>query len=246
MSDEHLSTGRDQQRQTVDPEASPDAIEPKAPPAYRRPSTGPSGEALGNLIRWQTLQEGSAAQSTKTAETWRNGLAGFVTLLTSVLIFKGADIADVAEPQKYGVSVLIAAGALAAIRGLWLALAAEAPPMADVEYCATISEHKTIAAYEQQVQRESASKLSKARRWIFVSLLAIFAGTITWWLSPAADKPKSSIQVTWSDQDGAKQTVCGTQTAASSGKIAILVGDAEVPTIIQLSSVVAIKIVSKC
>lgn len=213
-------------------------------PGYRLPAHPPADGTADNLTRWRALIDGSSARSTLTAQTWRNGLAGFVTLLTSVLILKGSDIGKVEEPRNYMVIALLALGAAAAIWGLWAALNAEAPPLTDVDYSDTVARHGSIAAYEQNIYRSSATALAKARHRVFAALVLLLAGSVTWWLSPTAGTDPR-LQVTW-EEGGKPITICGTPNAAPAGQLSLTVKDEDHPTEIPLDDVDTVRIVDSC
>ncbi len=215
------------------------------PPRYRLPPHPPRDGAADDLARWQALTLASRATTTTSATTWRNGLAGFVTLLTSVLILKGADIGKVESPQNYIIVGLLALGAALSIWGLWSALKAEAPPITTVDYDKTVEKYGSIAAFEQSVNRSSVTALGRARVRVFLALVALFAGTVIWWLSPTASSGTALLKVTWED-NGKSITVCGEPDRAPDGVVEVLVVGDETPTSISLDDVETIAVVESC
>jgi hypothetical protein len=217
-------------------------------PRYRRPTQAPDDVAFDNLNRWARLTAASAATATSTAQTWRNGLAGFVTLLMSVLILQGSDVADLGSPWRYVVTAAIGLGAVASVVGLWLALRAEAPPLMSRALDRVIADHGSVAAYERSVQTASARSLAWAKGWVMTALVAILAGTMTWWLAPVNDAgpdAKAFVSARWIDGN-TTMSACGASLPAPDGELQLQIEGADTPVRVQLTSVQSVRAVAAC
>jgi len=96
------------------------------PPA-RRPAAPPSPSDLKERDRYATLTSESLVTVRASAQTWRNGLAAFITLVTTGVVIEGRDnTAGLTAGWRIVVTALIAGGLALAVVGLWQALAAEA------------------------------------------------------------------------------------------------------------------------
>src|SRR5271165_2340478 len=97
------------------------------PSGARLPDNPPSPSELEERDRFDEFSAQSLATVRSSAQTWRNGLAAFITLVTTGVIIKGRDTtAGLATGWKVLITVLIAVGLVLAVVGLWQALAAEA------------------------------------------------------------------------------------------------------------------------
>jgi hypothetical protein len=166
----------------------------------------------------------------------------------SVLILQGSDVADLDSPWRYIVTVVIGLGAAASVVGLWQALRAEAPPLTSQSFDRVIADHGSVAAYEQSVQASSAKSLGWAKAWVMAALVAILAGTMTWWLaSEKAEEPhaKAFVSATWLDSD-VEMSACGSSMPAPEGELQLQIEGASTPVRLPLSSVLSIKAVAGC
>lgn len=217
-------------------------------PPFRKPDSAPSSSTASDLRAWQRLTEAGPSRAKEAAATWRNGLAGFVTLLTSALVLKGSDLADISGTPKWIAVVGCLGGTVLAIAGLWRALAAEAPAEAQVSYTSVMSESGSVAVYEQKQALSSQNALKDARRLVFWALVALVVGIGSWWLAPVGDAP-SKIKVSWSDDSTSRPTmrhVCGDLVVAAPGQLAIRANLATDVTVLEISKVTAITLTGSC
>lgn len=214
-------------------------------PRYRRPPNAPSATAWDDIVRWKRLADTASARAMASAQTWRTGLAGFVTILTSALILKGSDLGSVSAPLKYAVAGLLAGGAGLAVWGLWTALTAESPPQESARYGEILAEFSSIAGYERSVARSSTAALDRSRRRVFVALVALLVGSALWWLAPPKDDPASHLKVIFADQ-AEVVTVCGTWLPSPAGELLLQINDTSTPTAVPLSSIQDLAVVNTC
>jgi len=132
------------------------------------------------------------------AQSWRNGLAAFVTLVTTGFVVVGRSGTDQLNPAwRLVVTILIIGGLTVAVAGLWLAIAAEAGTDSRKRTLQGIrTEHGTLAAYEIAVASKGARKLSISRWAVALALVCLLAGvTVEWWAPAASPKPPAYLQV---------------------------------------------------
>ncbi|WP_287001871.1 hypothetical protein [Gordonia sp. UBA7860] len=186
------------------------------PAKYRRPTQPPPADAAANLAAWDLLLDNSIERATATAEKWRAGLAGFIALITSLLIIKGPDAQKIPAPWIYVLVIAFAAGIVLAIIGLWKAQSASSPGLDSVDYTEVIKKYGSIRTYSVAVAIGSADKITTAKRFVAGALIALGVGVVAWWLVPASE-PQATEQVRVTLRSGA--TLCGkiTETAPAAG-----------------------------
>jgi len=85
----------------------------------------PSASEIGDRARLAEEVRGSLERVRKTAENWRTGMAGLVTLVTATLLFKGQNTIAAYDPWvRYALGVLALLAVSLAIASLWLFLSA--------------------------------------------------------------------------------------------------------------------------
>jgi hypothetical protein len=85
----------------------------------------PSAREIGNRAQLAEEVKGSLEKIRKTAEGWRTGVAGLVTLVTATLLFKGQNTIAAYEPWvRYALGVLALLALVLAITSLCLFLLA--------------------------------------------------------------------------------------------------------------------------
>jgi len=155
------------------------------PSRYRRPAEPPSPLALRNLDDWDQLVETSLDRVTETAQRWQAGLAGFIGIITAVLLLGAGRTDTVARGWAFYavISVLLVAVVLAIV-GLWNALAASAPSMAVMSYQDVIAAHGTVRAYKVAAAGKALERLACAKRLMAVALALLVVGIALWWFAP--------------------------------------------------------------
>lgn len=213
-------------------------------PTFRKPAKGPPTATAANLKDWLGLRDAGLTRTMATATAWRNGLAGFVTLLTSVLVLKGADLSAVTQPYRSVTIVGLLGGTTLALIGLWYALAAEAPAEGQASLKAVVKRHRTVAAYLQAVALASQKKLRRARRFVAVALVLLLVGLASWWLG-LGEPPSSKVRISWVD-DTVNRTDCGTLIDSLSHQIGLKTSSTADPVIFAPASIVSIVAVPSC
>lgn len=217
------------------------------PPKYRKPEESPAAGTEKNLREWRKLADEAPERARTAAATWRNGLAGFVTVLLSLLVLKGGGIGDIVEPYRWVVFGGVGLGLFCAVIGLWAALSAEAPPEGAGNYDAITRRYDSLAEYLQEGAKRSWEKIAWARRCLVLSLAFILAGVLTWWLVPATpDAPAvGKVSVTWQAEEGSR-TVCGSVVPSAPRTVALLPNDSSDVVIVNTVQIVELTQVGEC
>ncbi|MFI6999335.1 hypothetical protein [Nocardia sp. NPDC050175] len=213
------------------------------PPPFRRPAHGPALSAARDIAEWDALVAGSLDRATATAEKWRAGLAGFVTIITSVLLLKGPDAQKIERPWNLLVIALLIIGVALLVAGLWKALAASAPQSRSQTYAAVIDHHGTVRGYLIAVANTIYRSLDHAKLFVLAALVVFGLGITAWWLVPQTpEKPKAAL-VSVTMPTGVSS--CGTLVDSSNGTITVQpVGAAAVS--ILLRDTASVTIVDRC
>jgi len=168
-------------------------------PRAHLPGRAPSRAELDERDRYAQLTAGSMDGVRAIAQTWRNGLAAFITLITTGVIIRGPDTtADLPAAWRTAVTVLIGGGLLLAVLGLWQVLAAEAGTDPRKQTLQDIrAAHGTLTTYQVHLAAKAASSLQRGRRAVAAAILLLLAGiAVTWWAPAAAPSPPASTAVT--------------------------------------------------
>jgi hypothetical protein len=139
------------------------------------------------------------------AQSWRNGLAAFITLVTTGFVVVGRNVTDQLDSAwRLAVTVLIIGGLIVAVAGLWLAIAAEAGTDFSKQTVQGIrAEHGTLAAYEIVVAGRAARKLTLGRRAVAFAMACLLAGVVvSWWAPATAPTSAACLRVSELDHSG--------------------------------------------
>lgn len=210
----------------------------------RLPAAAPTREDLAERDRFDALVTASLPAVRSSAETWRNGLAAFITLVTTGVMIKGRDTtADMTTGWRVAITVLVATGVLAAVGGLWCALVAQAGGRPrTVTLRGLHSRHGSVRAYEVVTARKAAAWLQFARYFVGAAILALLTGiTLTWWAPKAPARPPAYIQVT----EGTR-TTCGELSSGDGGQLEIRVRNRSRPVTIPLSKAADVEVIASC
>jgi hypothetical protein len=215
-----------------------------APVRVRKPKSGPSKAQLAERDRFAQLTATSLESVRVTAQTWRNGLAGFITLVTTGVIIKGRDTtSNLTTGGRVTVTVLVGAGLALAVAGLWLALTAEAGLDTRTRDLHGIrQEHLTLRNYEVAVAERRARMLGIGR-WVVAGALACLLGGVAaaWWAPAEATSPPAYVRVS------VGSTVsCGELTSADGGNLVIKVAGRREPAVIPVGQVTNLTVTASC
>ena len=192
--------------------------------------------------------KGSLDRVRKTAENWRTGIAGLVTLVTGTLLFKGRG-----SINSYELWVRAALGALV---GLSLAVgiislllflnAAYGKPK--VLTTQEIADTGGIDAYNFRQAQVAVGDLKWARRWALLSAALLALAIILAWYGPSASSGAAAFaKITYTPVGRTvKQVRCGVLEAANSKGIHLHVSGERASINIDPAQLVSMTIVSKC
>lgn len=217
--------------------------QPPASPAYRRPTAGPSADDIRQREQWRDQVAKSLALAQSTADKWRTGLAGFVTLVTAGLLIKGPEsAADITTGWRALLTALLGAGLAAAIAGLWVALRAASGNVNTTSLDQVVQTYGSLDAMQVSRARDTVRFLRAAQVLIAASLLLLGAGLLSWWWAPTkAPSPPAYLQVT---TDGG--TVCGELNSADGQTIVLTVAGQRHLATIPFAAVANVHVVASC
>lgn len=164
----------------------------------RRPQRAPTPSDLAERDAFAALVNDSLPMIRASAETWRNGLAAFITLVTAGVAISGRDTtADLPWHWRVIVASFTLGGLLIAVFGLWQALGARAGATAGKQTFREVQDiYGSVAAYKVSLAITAARRLSIARRAVAVALTLILVGICTAWLAPTrAAQPTGALHV---------------------------------------------------
>lgn len=213
------------------------------PPRYKQPTSGPTATDVADAKRWDDLVDNALPSVQSAAEKWRTGLAAFVTIVTGGLIVKGPDLAnDLAKGWRAAITVLAAAGLLATIIGLWLALRAAAGAPASQSYTAILANYGGVRQFNVANARKATQLLLWARVLVGTALVLIGAALILWWWAPtAAKKPPALISI---DHD--QKSTCGELLSADGRMFRVKVSGEKEPETVAFTSATNVRVVASC
>lgn len=193
-------------------------------PKFERPTRYPRPNVARDLAAWEAYVAGSLARETATAEKWRTGLAGFITLITTALIIKGpASVDELAPEWRWLVIGLLALGIVMALIATWKAQAAAAPGSDGVEHLEqVVTKWGSVRGYEAAQAKDVARGVAVAKGWIIASISALLAAVIAWWVIPSATPPAQFVVV-----ETQTERVCGTLEKVDDGVVYVATKNGE-------------------
>lgn len=214
-------------------------------PRARKPDQAPTKTDLDERDRYAKLTAHSMDTVRSSAQTWRTGLAAFITLVTTGVIIKGpSTTAALPADWRTVITVLICGGLLLSVVGLWLALAAEGGTGPQRQTLQDIRDaHGTLTAYEIYLAVKAANQLQWGRRVVGGAVLLLLAGiAVTWWAPVAAtSSPPAYVTVTHSGT-----VTCGTPHPAGVGRLGITANGGTALIVIPFRQITNLTISSTC
>lgn len=176
----------------------------------------PSASEIGDRARLAEEVRGSLEKVRKTAENWRTGVAGLLTLVTATLLFKGQTTITAYEPwvrYTLGMLALLAVGV--AIASLWLFLLAAYGRIRAVS-TQSILQEGGVDVRNVHLATTALDDLWWAQR-LAVGSAALLAAAIalSWYGPTAASKPPAyaKLVVRGASAMLSAETLCGELTA---------------------------------
>lgn len=208
------------------------ADQPPPPPR----TVAPTAESMANRAAFAALVDASLESTRTSAEKWRTGLAALVTLVTTALLLKGPEAAnDLGTGWRVTVTVLLGTGLILAVAGLWFALSAASGVPSTTSYDAIIGKYRSVKAFQVAEANTAARQLTVARLAVVAALLLLMAGMFSWWWAP---KAAGIASVTVTTGNG---SVCGELVTADHGEMRLTVAGTNVPQVIRMRDIVAMK-----
>ncbi|GHG88858.1 hypothetical protein [Streptomyces lanatus] len=212
----------------------------------RRPTSGPSAFDLAERDAFAALSAASLDTVRTNAETWRNGLSAFIALVTTGVVIKGRDTTSALPPEwRAVVTVLIGGGLLAAIIGLWQALAAQAGTRPRATTLSAVhSRYGSVAAYRVALAAVAGARVRRAaQQLVAVALALLLAGIVVTWWAPAEEPNEKPVYIKVSHTGG---SACGTLNSADGGRIRLKSPGRHEPVVVPLTAVTNLKVVKSC
>jgi hypothetical protein len=215
----------------------------------RRPTRGPSPFDLAERDAFAAMSAASLDAVRSSAETWRNGLSAFITLVTTGVVIKGRDTTNALSTEwRTLLTALIGGGLLAAIVGLWQALGAQAGTRPRATTLSAVhSRYGSVAAYKVALANAAAVRLRRAQYLVATALALLLASIVVTWWAPddsgdksGSDKP---VYLKVSHQGG---TSCGALRSADGGMVRLKVPGRHEPAVIALTKVTNVEVVRAC
>lgn len=211
--------------------------------SVRRPSEPPDPGSADIRREWESLTSGSLARMRSTADKWRDGLAGLVTVVTAGLVIAGPDqISGSAPSWRLTIIILMVGGLLLAVAGLVYALRAAAGNPQTLTFEEFQTKWLTRRAVESAEADRSRKALRNAQRLAIPGLVCIVLGTGAWLASPPPKtSPPAFLQVT-----SGTEVLCGELTSGDGGDLVISVEGRKSPAQIPYRQVQNLRVVSEC
>jgi hypothetical protein len=226
--------------------------------ALLSPAEGTSLLRLQEDKDLQHAAEGQLANVRKAAESWRNGLAALLGILTVVFFVKGKDSFNDIEPGgwRWALAITLLAAAVLAVNGAYRALRAAygaprdeyvgrasfalSPPRRLRTTPGEIEEYGSLSAWRHAFAVQAIKDLWWAKASTVAALLLVMVAAVITWIAPGPPPP-AFVEVRYK---GAPQSVCG-ELIRGDGRLVVKEGDGKT-TSIGLDSVSKIKIVAAC
>lgn len=219
------------------------------PPRYRArlPDRPPTPFDLAERDEFAQLVADSLPGVQRAAEKWRDGLAAFLTLVTTGFVIKGRDVVgDVPTGWRIAITALVALGLAAGVFGLWQALAAHAGSRSLTLTLSDVHErYGSVRGLQVADARNAAARLDLARGTVAAGLLCLFAGVgLTWWAPAAASAPAAPPAYLRVAHDAT--TTCGILRSADGGVLRLTLPGAHLPAAIPLTHVTNMSLTATC
>ena len=153
-------------------------------PKARRPQRAPTRQELAERDVYADRTARSVEAIRDSVRNWRNGLTGFITLVTTGIVIKGRETTTGLDTTwRATISSLIAIGLVMTTIGLWLALAAETAVDWEKRSLTDIrAEYGSLISYDVARASQAARKLNHSVLVVgFGAALLLTGLLLTWW-----------------------------------------------------------------
>lgn len=212
--------------------------QPGTPARVSAPAVASTEAALRDEEELNQAAATQLSNTRKTAENWKNGLAGLLTLVTTVLFIKGKSTVDEFTPGwRIVVGVVLLAALAVAVWGTWLSLrAAYGTPK--VVRAADVAAQGGLTGWRLDQTESAIGDLTVARILAVVAagLIAVVIA-LSWWTRKA---PPAYVSVT-----KGSSTYCGELTRFDNGTLDLRIDSKHTMTL-SVQAVGSLKLVSSC
>lgn len=209
----------------------------------------PNPRELADRARLAVEVTGALEKVRATAENWRTGMAGLVTLVTATLLFKGRDaISDYEAWVRYVLGALTSLALVLGIVSLWLFLSAAYGRMRPVSAQSVLDEGG-VDVRQVRLATAALGDLKWARRLAIGSAVALTGALLLSWYGPAnANEPLAFARavVRAEPTGGSPETVCGELTAQDGSTTVLKVKGEPIPRRIPTPRLVSLMLVAQC
>ncbi|KJC45377.1 hypothetical protein UB31_00295 [Bradyrhizobium sp. LTSP849] len=176
----------------------------------------PSASELGDRARLAEEVKGALERVRKTAESWRTGTAGLLTLVTTILLFKGQGTINAYEPWvQYALGGLTLLAVVLAMISLWLFLLAAYGRLRTVTVQSILTEGG-VDIRNVNLATAALNDLGWAQLLAVISAALLAAAIALSWYGPtAASKPLAFVKMVVRGATASQptETLCGELTA---------------------------------
>lgn len=184
-----------------------------------------------------------------TADSWRTGMAGLVTLVTGTLLFKGqAAIADYDVWVRYTLGVLTLFALIFGTVSLWLFLSAAHGRVRPVS-AQSILDEGGVDIRNIHLATTALDDLRSAQRLAIASALSLAVALVLSWYAPTkASEPIAFVRVAVRSEHAFQiaEIVCGELTAQDGTTTIIRVKGEPSPRIITTQKMISLILISQC
>ena len=209
----------------------------------------PSASEIGDRGRLAEEVRGSLERVRKTAENWRTGMAGLITLVTATLLFKGQNTISAYEPWvQYTLGGLALLAMVLAIASLWLFLSAAYGRMRLVS-TQSILQEGGVDVRNVHLATTALDDLWRAQGLAIGSAVFLAAAIAVSWYGPtAASKPPAFVKVVVRGAPAAQsaETLCGELTAQDGATTVLKIKGEPDARRLPTPQLVSLVLVAKC
>jgi hypothetical protein len=208
----------------------------------------PSAREVGDRARLAEEVRASLDKVRATAENWRTGMAGTVTLVTAVLVFKGKNsIADYRDWVRYVMGGLTASALILSIASPLLFLSAAHGRLRPVSAQAVLDQGG-VDVRNVHLATSAIGDLRWARRLAIGGAVLLAAALVLSWYGPAAPtSPPAFVRIAFRDAPAhPAESLCGELKAQDGVVTVVQVTGEPGPRRVPTGTLVSVVVVPNC
>ncbi|SFW71018.1 hypothetical protein [Amycolatopsis australiensis] len=181
-----------------------------------------------------------------TAQNWRTGMAGLITLVTATLLFKGRNsISDYVSWVRYSIGALTALALIAGVASLWwFLLAAYGRP--EVVSAQSVIDQGGVAVRDVLLAQAARKDLKFAQLLAIVSAALLAAALILSWYGPAETSSPPAFASVKVRHPSGTEAICGSLVAQNGTTTELRVKGEPDARRIPTADLVSVVLVSAC